>query len=93
MHFYLRVCPTTNPAHATDSQAQAEALQSENEKEETSEGNVRVVIFSQDSSWQLELVALGQHVGVLQGDSCGTEASSEGSFPWLCSVLWETLTL
>lgn len=35
-----------NPTITTDSQSQAEAIQKENEKEETSEGNVRVVIFS-----------------------------------------------
>lgn len=35
-----------NPTIAADSRSQAEALQKENEKEETSEGNVRVVIFS-----------------------------------------------
>lgn len=46
LYFYLRVYPTMNPTRATDSQSQAEAPQLENEKEETSEGNVRVVIFS-----------------------------------------------
>lgn len=35
-----------NPIIATDSHSQAEALQKENEKEEPSEANVRVVIFS-----------------------------------------------
>lgn len=29
----------------------------------------------------------------LKGDSSGTETSSQGPFPWLGSVLWETLTL
>lgn len=47
-----------NPTVAADSHSQAEALQKENEKEETSEANVRVVIFSEDSLWQLEIVTL-----------------------------------
>lgn len=47
MHFCVRpVYDVLNPTIATDSHSQAEAIQEENEKEETSEGNVRVVIFS-----------------------------------------------
>lgn len=42
----IRAYDVMNPSSATDSHSQAEALQKENEKEETSEGNVRVVIFS-----------------------------------------------
>lgn len=78
--FYLR---GMNPTQATDSHVQAEALQSENEKEETSEGN----------KCQGSHFLIGLFLAAGDSGSVTTCWSFEGGFLQNGNVLTRTISL